>query len=181
MIKQIFPAEELDAVLGTNLATKWNLPEGWDEHTLGEMFMDDDSTEAQIDKAIDQLFELNPTLEALAVQYPNHASNVVWGILSRFNYDDIEFFISKWIPDNPGDISMSPQEIQELIENIDKLHGEYQAKMRKIEKLLPVSTIGWVPSPKSFEVIETRAKERFKSIISDVSKSLDERIAIIWG
>lgn len=143
-----FPAEEADKHLGTTVSHKWNMPEGYDEHMLGEMIRK--GILSSWDVAL-MLININPEMMTLLAR---DAHNTVWGMISRFNKDDIEFFISDWQSMWQGESG-----------------AKYREEIKQVEKQINFD-LQWVCCKKTQGIILEHVKSKSNGKAKDNSRIL---------
>jgi hypothetical protein len=141
--QQRYPSEEFDQKYRTHFSKKWNLPKGIDENKLGALV--DNLIKNNTKKSADIFFNLfsqvillNPELKEINIFSGHDASTLIYGIASRFNLDDIKFFIEDWLPSFGsslrGDVNYRNMR--------DRIATQYNLDLN------------WVPSPITLEKIK---------------------------
>ena len=143
VIDEEFPSQDFGEAAGIDWIWKeWKLPKGMDEHSLGKMLQAEmfnvtyrnihaEASKKVIGKVFKDLVKLNPELKGMK------ASDDIWmmydwcrGIVSRFNKEDIEFYVS--------------MTLEQKMEHNKKMEG----KNYRIAKAVG-GYPGWVMSPKT--------------------------------
>jgi hypothetical protein len=99
--KERFPAKEFDKLYKTKLSTKWKLPSGTTEHTLGDKITKFNGINwvreyKKTNALYKKLCQLNPKLKDIVVKDEDAVFDLCAGVISRFNYDDLKFYVEKW-------------------------------------------------------------------------------------
>ena len=138
--KERFMSEEASKKFLDNLPiyTEWNLPTDFQSagKYLASLYVNNKWKEKELLKFYDKIVKLNPELK----QFDNHDDTwdkeaIVHGVISKFNIDDISFFIN-----NPNYIERN-KIVDPLIEKIKGL-------LRR-KKINTEGFPGWVPSPET--------------------------------
>lgn len=130
--REMFPAQNFDKKTGTSVSHKWKMPEGYDEHRLGlELRM----RKRSIKELANQLQELNPEVTDLMNK---DLRNTVWGMISRFRKEDMQFFINVW----------APTEMWAKESSIP-----HSNSVKEVEEKYGV-ILSWVPSPLTISILK---------------------------
>ena len=137
------PSLEFDKIYGTNISkTDWKFPENYDadyvyEKIIAPMFRDNVSTKkVEVFRNYLRKFQAGNYFPLRDIR-ASYAYEILIGMASGFNYDDIIYFIQDW----------------------DWQSKKSQLKRQKIEKELiglgvDSNDIQWIISPKTFEKIK---------------------------
>jgi hypothetical protein len=144
MAQSKHPAEDLDRELGTNLSKTYRYPTGYDENTIekevtsikpDDAKFKDTTYQEKLDAAYNALVQQNRAeLGGVKIQDEKDKWDLVYGVVSHFNPNDIKFFVEIW---NGG---MVPE------------GKSYFNTIMGLEKKYDVP-INWIPSPTSLKVI----------------------------
>jgi hypothetical protein len=150
MEPQDFPSEHFDNIYGTSLSHKWHMPQGWDEHSIGDQLV---KGTKKSKKLVEEILKLNPELMTIRPK-DSTVGHIIWGVVSRYNYDDIKFFVEEWI-----DLRAKRVLIQED-DNHEDDNDELEKYFQKIKLLETKSKCGiqWIPSPETYTKIENALK-----------------------
>jgi len=150
--KEEFPPEMFAVQYGFDLSTKWDIPFGFSEHSLGctlrnylHKILDRVGLEKGGAEILSELYkealELNPMLKRIKIRSQSDAFEVLFGMVSRFGYDDIKFYLEVW--SEARDSNM--EEWRRLRADLDKFGKKYEFQ--------------WVLSPMTRIKIENHFRE----------------------
>lgn len=148
-LKEIFPSLELQEEMNvTDIAKQWILPVGWSEQKIGNFiyqcrckYKKDSHSKyhiVKIKELYNELVKLNPVLKNIDCTTTRNYRDVIHGVGSKFNYEDIKYFIEKWLKDK----YFTTEEAE-----------EYRKKLRELEVKYCLS-IHWIPAPSTFQKIK---------------------------
>jgi hypothetical protein len=131
-----YPSEKFSIDNRINVSKRWKLPEGYNESKLQYICLnlEDPNNVKEYQKIAPLIFKLNPELRTINVRENNQYWDILMGVASRFNFDDIKFFIEDWDP-------------------FSKESDLIRKRSRDIEAKYNVD-IQWIPSPKTADTIE---------------------------
>ena len=143
-------SEEFDKSYGTKLSKVYKLPldVGIIKKTLDQAIYDKslfnkDNYENDIDSLYNGIIRSNSNLR-VKVNNIEDKWNVIYGVLSHLNPDDIKYFV-----ENPSNLYKDENEKEIPVENA---YEKYDV------------AIGWMPSPKSWEVIKNILTTKYPDI-----------------
>lgn len=89
--KEIFPSEASGKYFfdGLKIWTDWKLPMSYQE--CGKYYAKIYDDKEKIDQLYQSIIELNPALKKIE---SNRKEDLIHGVISKFNFDDINFFIT---------------------------------------------------------------------------------------
>lgn len=144
MVQSKYPAEDLDKELNTNLAKTYRYPMGYDENTIEKNITSIKTQDAKfntpeyqqkLDDVYNALVQQNRTeLGGIKIQDEKDKWDLVYGVISHFNPNDIKFFIEVW---NGGSVP----EGKAYFNTIMGLEKKYDVP------------INWIPSPTTLKTI----------------------------
>jgi len=148
-----FPSEDLDRELGTRLSKRYTYPTGYPEDFIEKTITDikpkdakfnDEVYQENLDDTYNVLIQMNRTsLGGIKADTPQKKWDVVYGVISHFNPNDIKFFVEVW---KSGD---TPE------------GKPYYDTITGLEKKFDVP-ISWIPSPNSLYTIIDALENKFK-------------------
>lgn len=153
---QKYPSQILGEKIGLRIWKEWKMPFGWDEtHTYRIFFSnyysarditDNMLREEVISRAVEiaeEMTRLNPEIDY--DYYNSDIANTIHGMVSRFNLEDIDFFLSFAKRDKyAGEEAEKDAEYRSMRSYVEKKLGDH---------------IGWVPSPETLVAIYNKVKE----------------------
>jgi hypothetical protein len=151
MSQSKYPAEDFDKELNTNLAKTYRYPMGYDENAIEKNITSIKTQDAKfntpeyqqkLDEVYNLLVQMNRSdLGGIKVQDEEDKWNLVYGVVSRFNPNDIKFFVEVW---NGGIVP----EGKAYFDTIMGLEKKYDVP------------INWIPSPTTLKtIIDTLSKK----------------------
>lgn len=150
-LNENYPSEYFDNKYGTKLSHKWNGEEllNVDEIRNWQKIKSRPLTKEQLDKIdnlYNQIITKNPELKKLSAKDYQEKIDILHGVESRFNIDDIEYFLS---------------DEHQNSTNYDEETKSYPSLKRseQISKDLGVSDHYWVMSPKTLEKAKAKLNE----------------------
>jgi len=156
------PSKEFDKKFGTHLAKEYRLPidkgiiQKHINSAIGNPSLFNDNTYSEeTDQIYNALIGGNSDLKKIRVRNVEDKWNVIYGVLSHFNADDIKYFVEN-----------EPNRFKD-----------------EIEKTLPVEraydkhdvAIDWIPSPKSWEIIKNVLTTKFPDVrwpLTDINEEI---------
>ena len=161
-----FPAHEFETGTGfIGISGNWNIPGGYNDTELAVLLMDTHfegmplfSTKTyslsieQASNLLDQFKALNPALEDIDADRSETFDifNIIMGVLSGFNADDIGFFVER-------DRKKRNAEITELDFKVMRSQEKTRTAQLSDQAGAPIH---WVPSPNTFENIRKQVQQR---------------------
>lgn len=168
---QRYYSQDIGELLGLPIWRKWHMPFGWSEDKTARIYSvnyrafntagnrhDKNTYLERITAINDELIKLNPDLQEIQ-QYRKNMYDVVFGAVSRFNLDDMKFYMSfRNKGQLPAKTSMSDPEYRDMTERIEYL----------LRRLLPHATtsygremqrLNWVASPETMRKILTKLEQ----------------------
>jgi hypothetical protein len=152
MVQSKHPAEDLDREIGTRLAKKYTYPPGYNEDFIENTITDikpkdtkfnDPVYQENLDDTYNSLVRMNrTTLGGIKADTPQKKWDVVYGVISHFNPNDIKFYVETW---TSGD---TPE------------GKPYFDTIMDLEKKFDVP-INWLPSPNSLYTIIDALDKKF--------------------
>ena len=152
MVQSKHPAEDLDREIGTRLAKKYTYPSGYNEDFIENTITDIKPKDAKFNNPVYQenledaynlLIQMNrTTLGGIKADTPQKKWDVIYGVISHFNPNDIKFYVETW---TSGD---SP-EGKPYFDTIMNLEKKYDVP------------INWLPSPNSLYAIIDAIDKKF--------------------
>jgi hypothetical protein len=152
MIQSKYPAEDLDKELGTKLAKKYTYPAGYNEDTIEREItkiqpqnskFNDESYQEKVDEVYNLLVQMNrPALGGIKADTHQKKWDLIYGVISHFNPDDIKFFVEQW---KGGEVPEGRTYFDTVI---------------NLEKKFDVP-INWIPSPKNLYTIIDAIDKKF--------------------
>jgi len=152
MVQSKHPAEDLDREIGTRLAKKYNYPSGYNEDFIENTVTDIKPKDAKFNNPVYQenlndtynlLVQMNrTTLGGIKADTPQKKWDVVYGVISHFNPNDIKFYVETW---TSGD---TPE------------GKPYFDTIMDLEKKFDIP-INWLPSPNSLYAIIDAIDKKF--------------------
>ena len=152
MVQSKHPAEDLDREIGTRLAKKYTYPSGYNEDFIENTITDIKPKDAKFNNPVYQenlndtynlLVQMNrTTLGGIKADTPQKKWDVVYGVISHFNPNDIKFYVETW---TSGD---TPE------------GKPYFDTIMDLEKKFDVP-INWLPSPNSLYAIIDALDKKF--------------------
>lgn len=143
-----FPSEKIDDKLGTSISRQWRLPRGTDEHLIGKAIRvassrnDNSKIEEYSDFMYDLyavLVRLNSELRDIKVSNDDEVEDLLRGIVSRFNTDDLRVYAE-------GGVRASTKSLQ-LRKRINKLEIDHRINF------------DWVPSEETVSEVEKHVRQ----------------------
>ena len=150
MSQSKYPAEDLDREIGTNFAKTYRYPAGYNEDRIEKEITSIKSKDTKfntpeyqekLDDVYSSLVQMNRTeLGNIKISEDKDKWDVVYGVISHFNPNDIKFFIETW--------------------NSGSAEGKaYFNTIMNLEKKFDVP-INWIPSPTILKaIIDTLSKK----------------------
>jgi hypothetical protein len=143
MSQSKYPAEDLDREIGTNLAKTYRYPAGYNEDRIEKEItsikpkdtkFNTPEYQEKLDDVYSSLVQMNRTeLGNIKISEDKDKWDVVYGVISHFNPNDIKFFIETW--------------------NSGSAEGKaYFNTIMNLEKKFDVP-INWIPSPTILKAI----------------------------
>ena len=152
MVQSKHPAEDLDREIGTRLAKKYTYPSGYNEDFIENTITDIKPKDAKFNNPVYQenledaynlLIQMNrTTLGGIKADTPQKKWDVIYGVISHFNPNDIKFYVETW---TSGD---SPE------------GKPYFDTIMDLEKKFDIP-INWLPSPNSLYAIIDAIDKKF--------------------
>lgn len=151
MAQSKHPSEDLDRELGTRLSKRYTFPMGYSEDYVEKTIVNVKPQDSKFNEALYQenledayndLVRMNRTsLGGIKADTPQKKWDVVYGALSRFNPNDIKFFVETW---KSGDTP----EGKPYYDTIMDLENKFDVP------------INWIPSPNSlYTIIDALGKK----------------------
>jgi hypothetical protein len=152
MLASKHPAEDLDREIGTRLAKIYTYPSGYSEDYIEKTITDvkpkdtkfnDPTYQENLDDAYRYLVQTNrTTLGGIKADTPQKKWDVIYGVISHINPNDIKFYIETWT-------------------NGDTPEGKpYFDTIMNLEKKFDVP-INWIPSPNNLYTIIDALDKKF--------------------
>jgi hypothetical protein len=152
MVQSKHPAEDLDKEIGTRLAKKYTYPSGYNEDFIENTITDIKPKDAKFNNPVYQenledaynlLVQMNrTTLGGIKADTPQKKWDVIYGVISHFNPNDIKFYVEIW---TSGDTP----EGKPYFDTIMNLEKKYDVP------------INWLPSPNSLYAIIDAIDKKF--------------------
>ena len=152
MLASKTPVEDLDREIGTRLAKRYNYPPGYSEDFIEKTITDikpqnpkfkDPIYQENLDDTYKYLVQVNrTTLGGIKADTPLKKWNLVYGVISHYNTNDMKFFVETW----PG--------------GEDPEGKSYFNILMDLEKKFDVP-INWIPSPNSLGIITQAIDKKF--------------------
>ena len=152
MIQSRYPAEDLDKELGTKLARKYTYPAGYNEDNIESEItniqpqnpkFNSESYQEKVDEVYNLLVQMNrPALGGIKADTHQKKWDLIYGVISHFNPDDIKFFVEQW---KGGEVPEGRAYFDTVI---------------NLEKKFDVP-INWIPSPKNLYTIIDAIDRKF--------------------
>lgn len=168
---QLYLSQEIGDEIGAVILRKWHMPFGWSEDQTYRIFASNyyafgktanEERKAEylklLREIVDEVIRLNPDITKIQ-NYKHHIWDIMHGMISRFNFDDIDFFISFM------DKGMFPARSAHADPDYEKLSS---AVSRLFVRMFPFDKNGqrrytqwalqWVASPQTLNKIYDRLK-----------------------
>jgi hypothetical protein len=152
MVQSKHPAEDLDREIGTKLAKRYTYPSGYNEDFIENTITDIKPKDAKFNNPVYQenlndaytlLVQMNrTTLGGIKADTPQKKWDVIYGVISHFNPNDIKFYVEIW---TSGDTP----EGKPYFDTIMNLEKKYDVP------------INWLPSPNSLYAIIDAIDKKF--------------------
>jgi len=152
MIASKTPVEDLDREIGTRLAKRYTYPSGYSEDFIEKTITDikpqnpkfkDPTYQENLDDAYKYLVQVNrTTLGGIKADTPLKKWNLVYGVISHYNTNDMKFFVETW----PGG---EDPEGKSYFDTITALEQKFDVP------------INWIPSPNSLYIITQAIDKKF--------------------
>ena len=152
MIASKTPVEDLDREIGTRLAKRYNYPPGYSEDFIEKTITDikpqntkfkDSTYQENLDDAYKYLVQVNrTTLGGIKADTPLKKWNLVYGVISHYNTNDMKFFVETW----PGGEDPEGKSYFDIIMGLEKKYD------------VPIN---WIPSPNSLGIITQAIDKKF--------------------
>ena len=152
MVQSKHPAEDLDREIGTKLAKRYTYPSGYSEDFIENTITDikpkdtkfnDPTYQENLNDTYTLLVQMNrTTLGGIKADTPQKKWDVIYGVISHFNPNDIKFYVEIW---TSGDTP----EGKPYFDTIMGLEKKYDVP------------INWLPSPNSLYAIIDAIDKKF--------------------
>ena len=152
MIASKTPVEDLDREIGTRLAKRYNYPPGYSEDFIEKTITDikpqnskfkDSTYQENLDNTYKYLVQVNrTTLGGIKADTPLKKWNLVYGVISHYNTNDMKFFVETW----PGGEDPEGKSYFDIIMGLEKKYD------------VPIN---WIPSPNSLGIITQAIDKKF--------------------
>jgi hypothetical protein len=152
MVQSKHPAEDLDREIGTRLAKRYTYPSGYNEDFIENTITDikpkdtkfnDPTYQENLNDTYTLLVQMNrTTLGGIKADTPQKKWDVIYGVISHFNPNDIKFYVETW---TSGDTP----EGKPYFDTIMNLEKKYDVP------------INWLPSPNSLYAIIDAIDKKF--------------------
>ena len=152
MVQSKHPAEDLDREIGTKLAKRYTYPSGYSEDFIENTITDikpkdtkfnDPTYQENLNDTYTLLVQMNrTTLGGIKADTPQKKWDVIYGVISHFNPNDIKFYVETW---TSGDTP----EGKPYFDTIMDLEKKYDVP------------INWLPSPNSLYAIIDAINKKF--------------------
>ena len=152
MVQSKHPAEDLDREIGTKLAKRYTYPSGYSEDFIENTITDikpkdtkfnDPTYQENLNDTYTLLVQMNrTTLGGTKADTPQKKWDVIYGVISHFNPNDIKFYVETW---TSGDTP----EGKPYFDTIMDLEKKYDVP------------INWLPSPNSLYAIIDAIDKKF--------------------
>lgn len=152
MVQSKHPAEDLDKILNTKLAKTYTYPAGYDENSIEKTIamvkpqnpkFNDKAYQEKVDEVYNLLVQMNRAyLGGIKADTPQKKWDLIYGVISHFNPNDIKFFVEEWEGGDIGD------------------GADYFDTIVDLEKKYDVP-INWIPSPNSLNTIIQAISKKF--------------------
>lgn len=152
MVQSKHPAEDLDREIGTKLAKRYTYPSGYSEDFIENTITDikpkdtkfnDPTYQENLNDTYTLLVQMNrTTLGGIKADTPQKKWDVIYGVISHFNPNDIKFYVETW---TSGDTP----EGKPYFDTIMDLEKKYDVP------------INWLPSPNSLYAIIDAIDKKF--------------------
>lgn len=152
MVQSKHPAEDLDREIGTKLAKRYTYPSGYSEDFIENTITDikpkdtkfnDPTYQENLNDTYTLLVQMNrTTLGGIKADTPQKKWDVIYGVISHFNPNDIKFYVETW---TSGDTP----EGKPYFDTIMNLEKKYDVP------------INWLPSPNSLYAIIDAIDKKF--------------------
>ena len=152
MVQSKHPAEDLDREIATRLAKRYTYPSGYSEDFIENTITDikpkdtkfnDPTYQENLNDTYTLLVQMNrTTLGGIKADTPQKKWDVIYGVISHFNPNDIKFYVETW---TSGDTP----EGKPYFDTIMDLEKKYDVP------------INWLPSPNSLYAIIDAIDKKF--------------------
>jgi hypothetical protein len=152
MLTSKHPVEDLDREIGTRLAKRYNYPPGYSEDFIEKTITDikpqnskfkDSTYQENLDDTYKYLVQVNrTTLGGIKADTPLKKWNLVYGVISHYNTNDMKFFVEIW----PGGEDPEGKSYFDIIMGLEKKYD------------VPIN---WIPSPNSLGIITQAIDKKF--------------------
>jgi len=162
--KQVYPSRELGERIGLRIWREWNMPYDWDSDRTFRVFFanykafqktkdesEKDECLGRISDISNELLNRNSELRGIR-NYNRHMPDILYGMVSMFNFDDIEIYIRMRDDDKivGEELRKDPQ--------YGKLHETVESMLRSAfpdERVV----LRWVAAPETLIKIKNRLDE----------------------
>ena len=128
-----FPSEKFSIDNRINVSKKWNLPEKYNEQLIQNICLNVEKNQDEYIEMAKEILTLNPELLNIRATTGLNLYDIIMGDVSRFNFDDIKFFIEDW--------KFDTKEGNIIRKNLRDLEKKYSIEFQ------------WIPSPKTLSTI----------------------------
>ena len=154
MLASKTPVEDLDREIGTRLAKKYTYPSGYSEDFIEKTITDikpqnpkfkDPIYQENLDDTYKYLVQVNrTTLGGIKADTPLKKWNLVYGVISHYNTNDMKFFVETW----PGGEDPEGKSYFDILMDLEKKYD------------VPIN---WIPSPNSLGIITQAIDKKFSN------------------
>lgn len=169
---QDYPSQELGELLGVHIWHEWKMPYGWDENKTCRIFMTayhvlqhtkreskrDEMMKVCRDIAMETL-RLNPEITTIpkATAFIN---DIMHGMVSRFNIEDIRFFIKYKVEGRPPSMAARSEKSYDTLRTAaEKVLTGMFTQYKDGRPFRTHNAMPWVASPHTIEMILNRIRE----------------------
>ena len=143
-------SEFVSQIDGLDMHTEWAMPQGMDEHYIWSCFKfmrDSKNSDKSLQEwayITTEIKKSNPELSEISVGDSDEAKHLILGVASRFNIDDIRFFIERGRLGGPifNDL---PKKYRNMVDTVER---------KMIQKI--GRGLNHVPSPNTLKYLQSR-------------------------